>query len=225
MSWSHSESQKTALLAALSFVSKSTGYSARWCSGPRLQKIPQYLKFILFFQVWNIFTSIFMKYFLPQAVHPLTTTGLAPLVLLSILNYKVGSDWLRSWCFWSPIIHEKYQQVFLYNNIVFQVYSHIKQSRKFFPPNSRRSREFLMAKTMMVVVLGTFIQHFNKIKWLVFERENYRIVQKWKSRIFYNHFIIFIIKTSSYLVDNLQRTHNDFDKQIFRAYQNFLQSV
>ena len=31
-----------------------------------------------------------MKYFLSQAVHPLTTTGLAPLVLLSILNYKVG---------------------------------------------------------------------------------------------------------------------------------------
>ena len=30
-----------------------------------------------------------MKYFLSQAVHPLTTTGLAPLVLLSILNYKV----------------------------------------------------------------------------------------------------------------------------------------
>ena len=41
--------------------------------GPSLQKIPQYLKFILFF----------------QAVHPLTTTGLAPLIILSALNYKV----------------------------------------------------------------------------------------------------------------------------------------
>ena len=41
--------------------------------GPELQKIPQYLKFILFF----------------QAFHPLTTTGLGPLVILITLNYKV----------------------------------------------------------------------------------------------------------------------------------------
>ena len=41
--------------------------------GPTLQKIPQYLKFILFF----------------QAFHPLTTTGLAPLLILISLNYKV----------------------------------------------------------------------------------------------------------------------------------------
>ena len=41
--------------------------------GLSLQKIPQYLKFILFF----------------QAFHPLTTTGLAPLLILSLLNYKV----------------------------------------------------------------------------------------------------------------------------------------
>ena len=41
--------------------------------GPELQKIPAYLKFILFF----------------QAFHPLTTTGLAPLCILVFLNYKV----------------------------------------------------------------------------------------------------------------------------------------
>ena len=41
--------------------------------GPSLQMIPQYLKFILFFQVF----------------HPLTTTGVLPLLLLIILNYKV----------------------------------------------------------------------------------------------------------------------------------------
>ena len=41
--------------------------------GPTLQKIPQYLQFILFF----------------QAFHPLTTTGLAPLLILVLLNYKV----------------------------------------------------------------------------------------------------------------------------------------
>ena len=40
--------------------------------GLTLQKIPQYLKFILFF----------------QAFHPLTTTGLAPLIILCALNYK-----------------------------------------------------------------------------------------------------------------------------------------
>ena len=44
--------------------------------GPTLQKIPQYLKFILFF----------------QAFHPLTTTGLAPLLILISLNYKVRLD-------------------------------------------------------------------------------------------------------------------------------------
>ena len=42
--------------------------------GLTLQKIPQYLQFILFF----------------QAFHPLTTTGLAPLVILCILNCQVG---------------------------------------------------------------------------------------------------------------------------------------
>ena len=41
--------------------------------GLTLQKIPEYLKFVLFF----------------QAFHPLTTTGLAPLIILLLLNYKV----------------------------------------------------------------------------------------------------------------------------------------
>ena len=41
--------------------------------GPTLQKIPNYLKFILFF----------------QAFHPLITTGLGPLLILISLNYKV----------------------------------------------------------------------------------------------------------------------------------------
>ena len=42
-------------------------------TGLRLQKNPNYVKFILFF----------------QAFHPLTTTGLAPFLLLSVLNFKV----------------------------------------------------------------------------------------------------------------------------------------
>ena len=44
--------------------------------GLTLQKIPQYLKFILFF----------------QAFHPITTTGLAPLLILCSLNYRVGHN-------------------------------------------------------------------------------------------------------------------------------------
>ena len=46
--------------------------------GPRLQENPAYLKFIVFF----------------QAFHPLTTTGIAPLFILIILNYKVSSEHL-----------------------------------------------------------------------------------------------------------------------------------
>ena len=113
-----------------------------WQIGPTLQKIPAYLKFLLFFQVsvnamiiikTIIIAIIFINTFIikifiiissqqiviiyvtaiitisiiliitatiiiilaiiifndHQAFHPLTTTGLAPLVILSLLNYKV----------------------------------------------------------------------------------------------------------------------------------------
>ena len=58
----------------LSFLLNIPKYVSLSSFGLTLQKIPQYLKFILFF----------------QAFHPLTTTGLAPLVILCILNYRVG---------------------------------------------------------------------------------------------------------------------------------------
>ena len=54
--------------------------------GPTLQKIPQYLKFILFF----------------QAFHPLTTTGVAPLLILVLLNYKV---FIQLYCYFLIIQH------------------------------------------------------------------------------------------------------------------------
>ena len=57
----------------LSLLLNVTKFIAITPLGPELQLIPEYLKFLLFF----------------QAVHPLTTTGLAPLVLLTTLNYKV----------------------------------------------------------------------------------------------------------------------------------------
>ena len=57
----------------LSIVFNITKFISISPVGPALRNIPQYLKFILFF----------------QAFHPLTTTGLGPLVILSTLNYKV----------------------------------------------------------------------------------------------------------------------------------------
>ena len=59
----------------LSFIFNITKFISISPIGPDLQKIPEYLKFILFF----------------QAFHPLTTTGLAPLCILVFLNYKVNS--------------------------------------------------------------------------------------------------------------------------------------
>ena len=61
----------------LSFLFNITKFISISPFGPDLQKIPQYLKFILFF----------------QAFHPLTTTGLAPFCILVFLNYKVSSKY------------------------------------------------------------------------------------------------------------------------------------
>jgi hypothetical protein len=60
----------------LSFLINIPKYVSLSSFGLTLQKIPQYLKFILFF----------------QAFHPLTTTGLAPLLILCSLNYQVGHN-------------------------------------------------------------------------------------------------------------------------------------
>jgi len=59
------------IIAAILF--NMTRFLAISSVGPTLQKNPIYLKFLLFF----------------QAFHPLTTTGLAPLVILSLLNFKI----------------------------------------------------------------------------------------------------------------------------------------
>ena len=39
------------------------------------------------------------------------------------------------------------------NDEILQIYSHIKETRRFFHPGSKRIKEFLLAKTMMAVVL------------------------------------------------------------------------
>jgi len=91
------------VVAAVLF--NTTRFIAISSLGPRLQKIPAYLKFLLFF----------------QAFHPLTTTGLAPLVLLLILNFKI--------------------------------YRRISLSNKYFRAGSSRTKEYHLAKTMMVLVI------------------------------------------------------------------------
>ena len=74
----HSNTNKTVTghvipVIIISLLFNITKFIAISPLGPELQKIPAYLKFILFF----------------QAFHPLTTTGLAPLCILVFLNYKV----------------------------------------------------------------------------------------------------------------------------------------
>jgi len=91
------------VVAAILF--NTTRFIAISSLGPRLQKIPAYLKFLLVF----------------QAFHPLTTTGLAPLILLLILNFKI--------------------------------YRRISLSNKYFRAGSSRTKEYHLAKTMMVLVL------------------------------------------------------------------------
>jgi len=91
------------VVAAVLF--NTTRFIAISSLGPRLQKIPAYLKFLLFF----------------QAFHPLTTTGLAPLILLLILNFKI--------------------------------YRRISLSNKYFRAGSSRTKEYHLAKTMMVLVI------------------------------------------------------------------------
>ena len=61
------------------------------------------------------------------------------------------------------------------SSLLFQVYSHINQSRKFFHPNSRRSREFLLAKTMMVVVLGMNHENIQAVFRNIFSYKNIKL--------------------------------------------------
>ena len=58
----------------LSLVFNVPSFISLSAFGLQLQKVPQYLKFLLFF----------------QAFHPLTTTGIAPMFILAFLNYKVS---------------------------------------------------------------------------------------------------------------------------------------
>lgn len=163
-------------MLGLSFIFNITKFISISPIGPDLQKIPEYLKFILFF----------------QAFHPLTTTGLAPLCILLFLNYKVKNhnssiidrNLLNqmSWPeIWIPEIHllwmlksvliclVKLDLFFGFLAMAFcpfgnyfslnltitslQIYAQMKEAKRFYRPGSKRTKEFMLARTMMVLVL------------------------------------------------------------------------
>ena len=80
-----------------------------------------------------------------SAFHPLTTTGLAPLCILVFLNYKVKTRILEA------IPNKSNSFPFLLS----QIYAQMSEAKRFYRPGSpsRRTREFMLAKTMMVLVL------------------------------------------------------------------------
>jgi len=114
----------------LSLLFNITKFISIFPLGLTLQKIPEYVKFLLFF----------------QAFHPLTTTGLVPLLILSVMNYKI--------------------------------YSQMSEAKKFFRPESKRTKDFMLAKIMMALVMVFLILNTPRIILGVYEVTQLKIVEK-----------------------------------------------
>ena len=103
---------------------------------------------------------------------------------LALLNYKV-------------VEHER---LHLFSIISFQIYSHMSESPKFFRKESKRTKAFLLAKTMMVLVLVFLILNTPRLILGFIEVTKLNSVKKC-----YEHTQNYEVPKQTYILDFIER--------------------